>query len=69
MPSPIINKAVKAAIADGFPALVPAGVPAGWTVLSAAYAPKGGGTWTIELTDPNGAPVTAHAVDRRRRPT
>ena len=41
VPSPIINKAVKAAIADGFPALVPAGVPAGWTVLQAAYAPQG----------------------------
>ena len=56
--SPIINKAVKPAIADGFPALVPAGVPAGWTVLSAAYKPQGGGEWTIDLTDPNGAPVT-----------
>ena len=56
--SPIINKAVKPAIADGFPALVPAGVPAGWTVLSAAYKPRGGGEWTIDLTDPNGAPVT-----------
>ena len=56
--SPIVNKAVKAAIADGFPALVPAGVPAGWTVLSAAYDPKSGGVWTIDLTDPSGAPVT-----------
>jgi hypothetical protein len=56
--SPIINKAVKAAIKDQFPALIPAGVPAGWTVLSAAYEPKGGGVWTIDLTDPNGAPVT-----------
>jgi hypothetical protein len=27
-------------------------------VLSAAYEPKGGGVWTIALTDPNGAPVT-----------
>ena len=58
VPSPIVNKAVKAAIKDHFPALVPAGVPAGWTVLSAAYQPKGGGVWTIDLTDPNGAPVT-----------
>ena len=58
VPSPIINKAVKAAIADGFPALIPAGVPAGWTVLRAAYGAKGGGGWTIALTDPNGAPVT-----------
>lgn len=58
VPSPIINKAVKAAIADGFPALVPAGVPAGWTVVKATYSPKGGGSWRIELTDPNGAPAT-----------
>ena len=57
-PSPIINKAVKAAIAAGFPALIPAGVPDGWTVLRAAYGAKGGGGWTIALTDPNGAPVT-----------
>ena len=58
VPSPIVNKAVKAALKDQFPALVPAGVPAGWTVLSAAYQPKGGGVWTIALTDPDGAPVT-----------
>jgi hypothetical protein len=58
VPSPIINKAVKPAIRDGFPALIPAGVPAGWTVLSAAYDPHGGGVWTIDLTDPDGAPVT-----------
>ena len=58
VPSPIINKAVKAAIADGFPALIPAGVPDGWTVLRAAYGAKGGGGWTIALTDPNGTPVT-----------
>jgi len=58
VPSPIINKAVKAAIADGFPALVPAGVPAGWTVTKATYSPKRGGMWSIHLTDPNGADVT-----------
>jgi hypothetical protein len=58
VPSPIINKAVKGAIADGFPALVPAGVPAGWTVIKATYSPKRGGSWRIELTDPNGADVT-----------
>ena len=68
VPSPIVNKAVKAAIKDHFPALIPAGVPAGWTVLSAAYDPQGGGVWTIDLTDPNGAPVslmqsTASAAD------
>jgi hypothetical protein len=68
VPSPIINKAVKPAINDGFPALIPAGVPTGWTVLSAAYDPHGGGVWTIDLTDPDGAPVslmqsTASAAD------
>ncbi len=57
VPSPIINKAVKPAIADGFPALVPAGVPAGWTVTKATYSPKRGGMWWIYLTDPNGAEV------------
>jgi len=55
-PSPVINKAAKAAIQDDFPALVPAGVPAGWTVVSAAYDRKAD-TWSIELTDANGAPV------------
>ena len=57
VPSPIINKAVRAAIADGFPALVPAGVPSDWTVVEARYSPKGGGAWWIDLTDPNGASV------------
>jgi Protein of unknown function (DUF4245) len=58
VPSPVVDKAVKAALADDFPALVPSGVPTGWTVVAAAYRPKGGGVWTIHLTDPNGAPVT-----------
>lgn len=59
VPSPIINKAVKSAIQDDFPALVPAGVPAGWTVESAKYSPnKAGGTWQIRLTEPNGGQVT-----------
>ena len=57
VPSPIINKAVQEAIADGYPAMVPAGVPAGWTVLKAHYSPKRGGMWWIYLTDPNGAEV------------
>ena len=66
VPSPIINKAVRAAIADDFPALVPSGVPAGWTVSSATYSPKRGGQWRIELTDPTGAPVTL--VQSKRSP-
>jgi hypothetical protein len=57
VPSPVVNKAVKAAIAAHFPALIPSGVPAGWTVVSAAYVPQGGGSWQIVLTDPSGAPV------------
>jgi hypothetical protein len=58
VPSPIINKAVKAAIQDGYPALVPSGVPDGWTVTKATYSPKRGGQWWIHMTDPNGADVT-----------
>jgi hypothetical protein len=54
VPSPIIDKAAHAAIKDDFPALVPAGVPAGWTVVDAAYGPKG---WRIEMTDAHGAEV------------
>jgi hypothetical protein len=57
VPSPIIDDAVRAAMADRFPAMVPAGVPAGWTVQNATYSPKQGGIWRIDLTDPNGAPV------------
>lgn len=57
-PSPIINKAAKAAIQDDFPALVPSSVPAGWTVVSATYRRAGGGVWQIELTDPAGNPVS-----------
>jgi hypothetical protein len=58
VPSPIINKAVKAAIQADFPALVPSGVPDGWTVTKATYSPKRGGQWWIHMTDPNGADVT-----------
>jgi hypothetical protein len=58
VPSPIIDKAVKAAIRDDFPALVPAGVPAGWTVVSATYHANGGGVWQITLDDPKGNPVS-----------
>jgi hypothetical protein len=57
VPSPVVNKAVKAAIAAHFPALIPSGVPEGWTVVSAAYAPRGGGSWQIVLTDASGSPV------------
>jgi Protein of unknown function (DUF4245) len=63
VPSPIINKAVKAAIKDHFPALVPAGVPYGWTVVAAAYDGTKGGTWRIDLTDPSGAEVVLVQAD------
>ena len=57
VPSPVIDKAVKGALKDDFPALVPTGVPGGWTVVSATYSPKDGGLWRIDLKDPDGAPV------------
>lgn len=57
-PSPIINKAVKAAMEDDFPALVPSGVPAGWTVQGASYSAASGGSWEIQLTTPEGASVS-----------
>jgi hypothetical protein len=57
VPSPVIDEAVKGALEDGFPALVPAGVPDGWTVVSASYSPGRGGIWRVALTDPNGAAV------------
>lgn len=55
--SPIIDEAVMAAMDDDFPALVPAGVPDGWTVQKATYSPKAGGIWRIDLTDADGADV------------
>ena len=36
---------------------MPAGVPAGWTVVSATYDARQGGTWRIDLIDPTGADV------------
>ena len=57
VPSPVIDEAVKGALKDDFPALVPAGVPAGWTVVSAKYSTAAGGLWRIDLTDDTGAPV------------
>jgi hypothetical protein len=54
VPSPVINRAVKDAIHDDFPALVPAGVPDGWTVATASYKRAGGGIWQFMVTDPDG---------------
>ena len=55
--SPIINETVQSAIEDDFPALVPSGVPAGWTVQGATYTSDRGGSWRIDLADPSGAAV------------
>jgi len=60
VPSPVINRAAKDAIKDDFPALVPAGVPDGWTVTKATYSTKRGGQWWIYLEDANGAQVTLY---------
>lgn len=60
VPSPVIDKAARAAIKDGFPALVPSGVPAGWTVVKASYGATG---WRIQLTD--GAGNEAGVVQTR----
>ena len=54
----MIDAAVRDALDADFPALVPSGVPNGWSVVTAAYVAKGGGRWTIVLTDANGDPVT-----------
>ncbi len=58
VPSPIINKAVKAAIEDDFPALVPAGVPDGWTVVI--------GGVLAQAAAASGA-IASHRPERRRR--
>lgn len=41
---------------DGYPAFVPAEVPAGWSVDGATYAPDTG--WHMDLTSPSGATVS-----------
>ena len=43
---------------DDFPALVPSGVPAGWTVQGASYSAASGGSWEFALTTPEGATVS-----------
>lgn len=51
---------VTVAAKDGFPAFVPADIPAGWTPGAAAYVPDT--SWHMELTAPSGATVT---IDQR----
>lgn len=51
---------VRVAAKDGFPAFVPAEVPAGWTAGSATYVPDT--SWHLELTAPSGALVS---IDQR----
>lgn len=46
----------RAAAKDGYPAFVPADVPAGWTVTDAAYAPDT--SWHLGLTAPSGNTVS-----------
>src|SRR4051794_25934268 len=58
VPSPIMNKALKAAVQADFPALVPAGVPAGRKVTKATYSPKRGGQWRPYPTHPSRLDVT-----------
>src|SRR5690242_608307 len=45
---------------DGFPAFVPADIPAGWTAGDAAYVPDT--SWHMELVAPSGATVS---IDQR----
>lgn len=54
-----IAEAVVAA-KDGFPAFVPAEVPAGWTATDATYTPST--SWHMELTAPSGETVS---IDQR----
>ena len=51
---------VRVAAKDGFPAFVPAEVPAGWVVDDAAYEPDA--RWTMHFTAPSGATVTLDQV-------
>ncbi len=57
-PSPIITKAVKAAIKAKFPALISAEILSVYTVVDATFDPADGGSWTIHITDQNGDPIT-----------
>ena len=45
-------QSVAKAIKDKFPALVPATVPAGWTITAVSYQ---GGVWKLVLSTPTGA--------------
>lgn len=47
---------------DGFPAFVPAEVPAGWTATDATYAPDT--SWHMELTAPSGETVSIDQLVR-----
>lgn len=49
-----------AAAKDGYPAFVPADIPAGWTAGAAEYVPDT--SWHLDLTAPSGATVS---IDQR----
>ena len=51
---------MKTAVKDGFPAFVPAEVPAGWTTTAASYAPGQGAKsplWSLAFLLPDGTTV------------
>ena len=51
---------MKTAVKDGFPAFVPAEVPAGWTTTAASYAPGQGAkspVWSLAFQLPDGTTV------------
>jgi len=62
---PWVAEAVVAA-KDGFPAFVPAEVPAGWTATDATYTPDD--SWHMELTAPSGETVSIDQLVRNDVP-
>jgi hypothetical protein len=59
----VVVDAVKPALQSGFPALIPSGLPDGWTVEDAQFQADHE-LWTMTLTDDTGATVTLVQVDR-----
>jgi hypothetical protein len=59
----VVVDGVKPALETGFPALIPSGLPDGWTVEDAQFQADHE-LWTMTLTDDTGATVTLVQVDR-----
>ncbi len=60
------TKAALKAADDGFPAMVPAEVPPGWSVTEAAYTPGKGGNgpaWRMSLRNPGGVEVVLNQTE------